>query len=87
MVSVSTTGTIATSTPVIRFQFDRPARLSQFRVSVNGRSITAGVTQTGPATFSVVSPWRLPRGSNTVRVVGTLSSGAPFNLTWTFVRR
>lgn len=86
LVSVSPTGTIFTSTPTIRFQFDRAARLNQFRISVDGRNITAGVTQTGPAAFSVVSPWRLQRGSHTVRVFGTIGSGAPFNLNWTFVR-
>jgi hypothetical protein len=85
-VSVAPTGTIFTSAPVIRFQFDRPARLSQLRVSVDGRNVTAGVTQTGPTAFSVVLPWRLQRGSHTVRVRGTLSSGAPFDLNWTFVR-
>jgi hypothetical protein len=86
LVSVSPTGTISTSTPVIRFQFDRAARLSQFRISIDGRNVTSGVTQAGPAAFSVVVPWRLQRGPHTVRVFGTIGSGAPFNLNWTFVR-
>jgi Copper amine oxidase N-terminal domain len=85
-VTVAPTGTISNPTPTIRFQFDRPARISQIRVSVDGRNVTAGLTQTGPAAFSVVLPWRLQRGPHTVRVRGTISSGAPFDLNWTFVR-
>jgi Copper amine oxidase N-terminal domain len=86
LVSVAPTGTIYTSTPTIRFQFDRRAQLSQFRISVDGRNVSSGVTQTGPAAFSFALPWRLQRGPHTVRVRGTISSGAPFDLNWSFVR-
>lgn len=84
-VTVSPTGTIYNSVPTIRFQFDRPVRLEEFRVSVDGRRVTSDVRQNGP-TFALELPWPLDPGPHRVRVVGTTASGAPFDLSWSFVR-
>jgi hypothetical protein len=84
LVSVSPTGTIYNPTPTLRFAFDRPVQLTDFRVSVDGRNVTGGVRQNGP-NFAVDLPWRLPPGPHRVRVVGSTESGASFDLDWSFV--
>ncbi len=84
-VSVWPTGSTSNPNPTIRFQFDRPVRLAEFRISIDGRSVTSGLRQDG-TNFLVASPWRLDRGTHRVRVVGTTVSGAAFDLSWSFVR-
>ncbi len=84
-VAVSPTGTIYTGYPKIRFQFDRPVQLAQFRVKVDGRDVTSGLRQNGQ-TFVISLSWPLPSGPHRVRVYGTTASGVPFDLSWTFVR-
>lgn len=85
-VTVAPTGTTYNSSPRIRFQFDRPVRVTEFRVAVDGRAVTSGlVVQSGPA-FVIDLPWRLERGPHRVRVTGTTASGKSFDLSWTFVR-
>jgi Copper amine oxidase N-terminal domain len=84
-VTVAPTGVVYNPSPRIRFQFDRPVRLTDFRVAVDGRNVTSGLIQSGPA-FVFDLPWRLSAGTHRVRVVGTTASGASFDLAWSFVR-
>ncbi|HLX26735.1 MAG TPA: copper amine oxidase N-terminal domain-containing protein [Candidatus Cybelea sp.] len=85
LVTVSPTGTIYTSSPTIQFQFNRGVRPSELRVRVDGNTVTSGLSQSG-RTFFVNLPWPLPRGPHHVRVNGTTVDGAPFDLSWDFVR-
>jgi hypothetical protein len=85
-VSVSPTGTIYDPMPVVRFQFDRQVGLSDVRVTVDGQRATAYLRREGP-NFVVDLPWRLAYGPHHVRVVGATASGAPFDLSWSFVRQ
>ena len=85
LITVAPTGTIYTATPTLRFQFDRAIRLTEFRISVDGRNVSSGLTQNS-AGFVLVLPWNLKRGQHDVRVVGTTASGAPFDLSWSFIR-
>jgi Copper amine oxidase N-terminal domain len=82
--NVSPTGTIYDSMPTLRFAFDRPVRITDFRVSIDGRNVTGSVRQNGP-NFAVDLPFRLPPGPHRVRVVGATTSGASFDLSWSFV--
>ena len=84
-VTVAPTGTIYTSTPTIRFQFDRGVRPSELRVRVDGNTVTRGLSQSG-RTFYVDLPWSLDHGPHHVRINGTTMDGAPFDLSWDFVR-
>ncbi len=84
-VTVSPTGTIYNAYPKIRFQFDRPVRLAQFRVKVDGRDVTSGLRQNGQ-TFVIALSWPLGSGPHRVRVYGTTVQGVPFDLSWSFVR-
>ena len=84
-VNVSPTGTIYTSSPTIRFQFDRGVRPSALRVRVDGNTVTSGLSQSG-RTFFVDLPWPLARGPHHARVSGTTMDGDPFDLSWDFVR-
>ncbi|MBV9026972.1 MAG: copper amine oxidase N-terminal domain-containing protein, partial [Candidatus Eremiobacteraeota bacterium] len=85
-VSVSPTGTIYNPTPLLRFQFDRPVRVEGCRVWIDGRNVTLGLRQVGPASFTVAVPAALGYGSHRVRVTGVTAGGASFELFWTFVR-
>lgn len=85
LVTVSPTGTVYNPSPTIRFQFDRPIRLEEFRVSVDGQRVTSGLRANGQS-FAIDLPWTLDRGPHRVRVVGTTESGAPFDLSWSFER-
>ncbi|MGA8575649.1 MAG: copper amine oxidase N-terminal domain-containing protein [Candidatus Cybelea sp.] len=85
LVGVSPTGTTYNPSPTLRFQFNRSVRLADFRITVDGRSVTSGVRQDG-AFFAVDLPWRLISGPHRVRVAGTTASGADFDLWWSFVR-
>ena len=84
-VTVSPTGTTYIAYPKIRFQFDRPVQLAQFRVKVDGRDVTSGLRQNGQ-TFVIALSWPLARGPHRVRVYGTTAQGVPFDLSWSFVR-
>jgi len=85
-VSVSPTGTVYNPTPVLRFAFDRPVRVEGCRVWIDGRNVTLGLQQVGPASFTVTAPVPLGYGSHRVRVTGITAGGASFELFWTFVR-
>lgn len=85
LVGVAPTGTTYNASPTLRFQFNRSVRLADFRITVDGRSVTGNVRQDG-AYFAVNLPWRLSAGPHHVRVVGTTASGASFDLSWSFVR-
>ncbi len=85
LVAVSPTGTIYAAYPKIRFQFDRPVQLAQFRVKVDGRDVTSGLRQNGQS-FVISLAWPLASGPHRVRVYGTTARGLPFDLSWTFVR-
>jgi hypothetical protein len=84
-VAVSPTGTIYNPMPTIRFQFDRPVRIEEFRVWVDGRDVTPGIRESGPG-FAVELPGALGYGPHRVRVSGTTGAGVPFELFWSFVR-
>jgi hypothetical protein len=84
LANVSPTGTIYDSMPTLRFTFDRPVRLTDLRISVDGRNVGDAVRQNGP-NFAVDLPFRLPAGPHRVRVDGATASGAPFDLSWSFV--
>ncbi|HEY2474056.1 MAG TPA: copper amine oxidase N-terminal domain-containing protein [Candidatus Cybelea sp.] len=86
LVGTSPTGTIFTSTPTIRFGFDRPVTFARLRVWINGRQVTATLRQISPSSFAFNAPWRLNRGPQRVRVTGVTAGGANFDLSWTFVR-
>lgn len=85
LVGVSPSGTTYNPTPTLRFQFNRSVRLADFRITVDGRSVTSNLRQDG-ASFAANLPWRLSAGPHRVRVVGTTASGASFDLAWSFVR-
>ena len=85
-INVWPTGTVYNASPVLRFQFDRPIRVAQCRVWIDGRNVTLGLQQVGPASFTVAVPAPLPYGPHRVRVTGVTAGEAPFELFWTFVR-
>jgi hypothetical protein len=84
-VTVWPSGTIYNVSPTLRFQFDRAVTLAAFRVTVDGRNITSAVRQNGP-NFAIALPWPLDQGVHRVRVTGTTAAGAPFDLSWSFIR-
>lgn len=76
-------GTIYNHYPQIRFQTDRPVRIGNFQILLDGRDVTSGVANNGQW-FYVAAPFSLPMGNHHVRVRGRTAGGVPFDLNWTF---
>jgi hypothetical protein len=77
------TGTIYNHYPQIRFQVNRPVRIGDFQVLLDGRDLSGGLQNNGQYYFAP-SPWSLAMGNHRVRVYGRTVGGIPFDLSWTF---
>lgn len=76
-------GVVQSNKPAVSASFSQPVDPNSVKVTLDGRDVTSA-TAISPTDVLFTPPYALSKTTHAVRVVGTLTSGASFDQSWSF---